>query len=170
MDLVSPIRRALPPDAIVAADVTRLTYILMGELPLEQPRSWLHPAGSVAMGYALPAALGAKVAFPDRPVLTVVGDGGFQMSALELASAVQERLPVVILLVNDDCLTLIKATQQRRYEERYIGVDLRNPDFGALARAFGVRYWRPDSEEGLERDLREALAAGEVGLVEVRPG
>jgi acetolactate synthase-1/2/3 large subunit len=170
MDLLGPIRRALPAGGIVAADVTRLAYSLMAELPLETPRTWLHPAGSVAMGYALPAALGAKAAFPDRPVLAVAGDGGFQMSALELASAVQERLPVVVLLVNDDCLTLIKATQQRRYQERYIGVDLRNPDFGALARAFGVRYWRPDSEERLERALREALAAGEVGLVEVRPG
>jgi acetolactate synthase-1/2/3 large subunit len=169
MDLAGPIERALPADGIVAADITRLAYILMGELRLERPRSWLHPAGSVAMGYALPAALGAKAAFPDRPVLAVVGDGGFQMSALELASAVQERLPVVVLLVNDSCLTLIKATQQRRYAERYIGVDLRNPDFEVLARAFGVRYWRPQSEAALEQALREALAAREVGLVEVRP-
>src|SRR5262249_46719158 len=92
------------------------------------------------------------------------------MSALELASAVQERLPVVVLLVNDSCLTLIKATQQRRYEERYIGVDLRNPDFEVLARSFGVRYWRPETEGGLEAALREALGAGGGGRVGVRPG
>src|SRR5207244_8792587 len=111
------------------ADVTRLAYILMAEMPLDCPRTFLHPAGSVAMGYGLPAALGAKAAFPGRPVLAVAGDGGFQMSAMELATAVQENLPVVVLLVNDSCLTLIKSTQERRYERRFIGVDLHNPDF-----------------------------------------
>jgi acetolactate synthase-1/2/3 large subunit len=170
MDLVGPIRRALPRDGIVAADITRLAYILMAELPLECPRTWLHPAGAVAMGYALPAALGAKAAQPGRKVLAVAGDGGFQMSALELASAVQEGLPVVVLLVNDNCLTLIKATQERRYQGRFIGVDLRNPDFELLARAFGVRYWRAEDDDRLEAALAEAFAAEVPALVEVRPG
>jgi acetolactate synthase-1/2/3 large subunit len=122
------------------------------------------------MGYALPAALGAKAAFPDRKVVAVVGDGGLQMSALELASAVQEGLPVVVLLINDRCLTLIKATQQRRYAKRYIAVDLRNPDFAMLARSFGVSYWRADEEVTLEIALRDALAAEGPALVEVSPG
>ena len=72
--------------------------------------------------------------------MAVAGDGGFLMSGMELATAVQERLPVVVVLVNDNSLTLIRATQERRYGGRFIGVDLRNPDFEALARAFGVRY------------------------------
>ncbi len=170
IDVVGPLRRAVPRDGILAADVTRLAYVLMAEFPLEAPRSFLHPAGSVAMGYAIPAALGARAAFPERKVVAVVGDGGFMMSALELASAVQERLPIVVLLVNDNALTLIKATQQRRYAERYIGVDLRNPDFGQFARAFGVRYGFADNEEALERELIAALAHDGVALVEVRPG
>jgi acetolactate synthase-1/2/3 large subunit len=166
-DILGALRRALPADAVVAADVTRLAYILMADFPTDRPRTFLHPAGSVAMGYALPAALGALAGCPGRKVLAVVGDGGFQMSAMELATAVQERLPVVVLLVNDRCLTLIKATQERRYDNRFIAVDLHNPDFGTLARAFGVGYWRPTDDGELEAALREALAAGGPGLVEV---
>jgi acetolactate synthase-1/2/3 large subunit len=166
--MVGPLRRQLPRDGIVAADVTRLAYILMAEMPLECPRTFLHPAGSVAMGYALPAALGAKSAFPERKVVAIVGDGGFQMSALELASAVQERLPVVVLLVNDRCLTLIKATQERRYDRRFIAVDLQNPDFGRMADSFGVRYWAVDNDEQLEEALSAAFAAETTALIEVR--
>jgi acetolactate synthase-1/2/3 large subunit len=169
VDVLGTLRRLLPSDAIVAADVTRLAYMMMAEFPLDHPRTFLHPAGAVAMGYALPAALGAKAALPERAVVAIVGDGGFQMSALELATAVQEQLPIVIVLVNDSCLTLIKATQQRRYGERYIGVDLLNPDFAMLARAFGVSYCRAPGEETLEVVLREALNAGRPLLIEVRP-
>jgi acetolactate synthase-1/2/3 large subunit len=169
IDLVGPLRRVLPPDAILAADATRLTYILMTEFPLEQPRCFLHPAGAIPMGYALPAALGAKAAFPQRPVVAIVGDGGFLMSGMELASAVQERLPVVIVLINDNCLTLIRSTQQRRYGERYIAVDLHNPNFAQFAAAFDVAYWRAPDAAHFEAALRAALAAGRPSLIEVRP-
>jgi acetolactate synthase-1/2/3 large subunit len=167
---VQALRRALPDDGILAADVTRLGYILMTRFPLDRSRCFLHPAGSVAMGYALPAALGAKAAWPQRKILAVVGDGGFLMSALELASAVQENLPVVVLLVNDHCLSLIKSTQQRRYAERYIAVDLRNPDFELLTRSFGADYRRVEGDEELERGLREAFQAERTTVIEIRPG
>ena len=170
LDALGPLRRALPRDAILAADITRLGYILMADFPLYEPRTWLHPAGFVAMGHGLPAALGAKAAFPDRTVVAVLGDGCFQMCGMELATAVQEKLPVVVLVVNDGSLTLIKAIQQRRYEERYLGVDLLNPDFGLLARAFGVPSWRADDDTQLEAALGEALAAKAPALIEVRPG
>ena len=169
LDLVGPLRRVLPSDAIVVADVTRLAYILMAELPLDRPRCFLHPAGSVAMGYGIPAALGAKTAFPNRTVVAVVGDGCFLMSAMELASAVQERLPIVVVLINDGTLTLIKATQQRRYSERYIGVDLLNPDFERLAGAFGVNYRRAENDEAFETALRAGIASDLPALIEVRP-
>jgi acetolactate synthase-1/2/3 large subunit len=120
------------------------------------------------MGYALPAALGAKAARPERPVVAVMGDGGFQMTGMELATAVQEKLPIIVVVVNDGALTLIKALQQRRYGGRFLGVDLRNPDFGLFARAFGVRHWAVDSDGGLEVALREAVDVGEPSLVEVR--
>jgi acetolactate synthase-1/2/3 large subunit len=169
LDLLGPLRRALPADAILSADVTRLAYILMAEFPLTRPRTFLHPAGAVAMGFGLPAALGAKAAFPERTVVAMAGDGCFLMSGMELATSVQEKLPVIVVLINDNRLTLIQATQQRRYDGRFIGVDLRNPDFGVFARAFGVRYARADDDATLEAALRDAVNVEEPTLIEVRP-
>ena len=120
------------------------------------------------MGYGLPAALGAKAAFPERTVVTVVGDGGFLMSGMELATAVQEKLPVIVILINDQSLTLIKAIQERRYQSRFLGVDLLNPDFRLLAQAFGVRYWRADTDPTFESALREAIPLEEPALIEVQ--
>ncbi len=170
VEILGALRRVMPADTIFTVDVTRLGYIFMADFPLDRPRTFLHPAGSVSMGFAIPAALGAKAAFPERKVVAIVGDGGFQMSAMELATAIQERLPIIIILVNDSCLTLIKATQQRRYSERYIAVDLKNPDFGLLARAFGVDYARVETDADFELVLREAVARDTTTLLEVRPG
>jgi thiamine pyrophosphate-dependent acetolactate synthase large subunit-like protein len=170
LDLIAPLRKLLPPDGTLAADVTRLAYILMLDFPLEQSRCFLHPVGAVSMGYGIPAALAARVAFPDRKIVAVVGDGGFLMSGMELATAVQEKLPIVVILINDSTLTLIKATQQRRYAGRFIGVDLQNPDFAMFAGAFGVHYARADTDEAFEVALSQALAEEHTTLIEVRPG
>ena len=170
MDLPAAIRRVLPRDAVVVADVTQLAYRMLVEFPVYLPRTFLHPAGGISMGFGLPAARGARAALPDRPIVAVMGDGCFQMTGMELATAVQEKLPVVVVLVNDGSLTLIKAIQQRRYQGRYLGVDLLNPDFQQLAKAFGVRAWRTDSEASFEAALREAVALREPALVEVGVG
>jgi acetolactate synthase-1/2/3 large subunit len=169
VDLLGPMRRVLPRDTIFSVDVTRLGYIMLAEFPVYQPRTFLHPAGFVAMGYGIPAALGAKAAYPERCVVAVVGDGCFLMSAMELATSVQEKLPVIVVLVNDRSLTLIKAIQQRRFANRFLGVDLVNPDFGTLARAFGVRSWQVESDAAFETALREALESRGTALIEVRP-
>jgi acetolactate synthase-1/2/3 large subunit len=168
LDLLGPLRRVLPRDAIIGADITRLAYIMLADFPVYQSRTFLHPAGFVSMGYGLPAALGAKAAHPDRTVVTIVGDGGFLMSGMELATAVQEKLPVIVILINDNCLTLIKAIQERRYESRFLGVDLMNPDFEHFAKAFGILYWRTDSDSAFEIALREAVASNQPALIEVQ--
>jgi acetolactate synthase-1/2/3 large subunit len=168
LDLIGPMRRVLPRDAIIAADITRLSYMMLAEFPVYHPRTILHPAGFVPMGFGIPAALGAKAAFPGRTVAAVVGDGCFLMCGMELATAVQEKLPVIVILVNDGSLTLIKAIQQRRYESRHIGVDLLNPDFGLFARAFAVRAWQVKSDAEFETALHEAVALEAPALVEVQ--
>jgi len=168
IDLLDPLRRVLPRDAIICADITRLAYIMLAEFPIYQSRTFLHPAGFVSMGYGLPAALGTKAAYPNRTVIAVVGDGGFLMSGMELATAVQEKLPVILVLINDNCLTLIKAIQERRYESRFLGVDLQNPDFGHFTKAFGVAYWRADTDPAFEKALHEALDLKQPALIEVQ--
>jgi acetolactate synthase-1/2/3 large subunit len=169
IELLAALRRRLPADGIVSADVTRLAYILMTEFPLDRPRTFLHPAGAVAMGFGIPAALGAKAAFPERAVVAVVGDGGFLMSGMELATAAQERLPIVVILVNDNSLTLIRATQHTRYADRFIAVDLHNPDFGLFAQAFGAAYHHAADDADFERALGAALGRDGTTVIEVRP-
>ena len=166
-DLVGPLRQCLPREAIVVADITRLSYILLADFPVYEARTFLHPAGFVPMGYGLPAALGAKLAHPNRPVVAVVGDGCLLMSAMELATAVQERIPVVVVLINDRCLTLIKAIQERRYQKRFLGVDLSNPDWGGLARSFGVASWQVKNDQEFTAALQGALALNQPALIEV---
>jgi thiamine pyrophosphate-dependent acetolactate synthase large subunit-like protein len=166
-DLLGPLRRAVPQDAVVVADVTQLGYMMLVDHPVSRSRRFLHPAAAVSMGFGLPAALGAKVAFPDQAVVAVMGDGCFQMTGMELATAVQEKLAVVVVLINDSTLTLIKAIQKRRFGQRYLGVDLKNPDFTQMASAFGVRTWKVTQEGAFELALREAIACGEPALVEV---
>jgi acetolactate synthase-1/2/3 large subunit len=168
IDLVGPLRRILPRDGLLVADITRLSYILLAEFPVYLPRTFLHPAGFVAMGYGIPAALGAKAAHPGRAVVTVVGDGCFLMSGMELATALQEKLPIVVVLINDNSLTLIKAIQERRYQGRFLGVDLRNPDFGLFAQAFGVNFWRVHDDANFEKALHAALEKNQPALIEVQ--
>lgn len=167
-DFITPIRRALPEDAILIPDVTRLAYLMMVEMPIYQPRTFLHPAGYVTMGYGIPAALGARTAYSERPIVTIVGDGCFMMTALELATSAQEKLPIVVVLMNDGSLTLIKALQQRRFGERYIGVDLHNPDFALFAQSFGVQHQAVRTGEELEESLREAIKQPVTTLIEVK--
>jgi acetolactate synthase-1/2/3 large subunit len=168
LDLASALRRALPRETIVVADVTRLAYVMLVEFPAYEPRTFLHPAAAVSMGYGLPAALGARAAFSDRPVVAVMGDGCFQMTGMELATAAQEQLPIVLVVINDGSLTLIKALQHKKYGSRFLGVDLRNPDFGLLAKAFGVRHLTANDAASLEAAVKGALGFGETVLVEMR--
>jgi acetolactate synthase-1/2/3 large subunit len=170
VELLGSLRRRLPADGIVTADATRLAYILLADFPITSPRSFLHPAGYITMGFAIPAALGAKAAFPNRAVVAVVGDGCFMMSGLELASAIQEKLPIVVVLINDRCLSLIKATQERRYESRFYSVDLVNPDFGQFAAAFGAKYWQVTDDAAFDIALAQALDCGVPSVVEVQLG
>jgi thiamine pyrophosphate-dependent acetolactate synthase large subunit-like protein len=155
--LIDTLRAALPDDAIVVCDQTGLTYWMEWRFPVLAPRTFLYPTGSATLGYAVPAALGARVARPDRPVVAIAGDGGFMYSVNELATAVKYRLPVVFLVVNDERFGAIHWLQDRLFG-RPGEADLVNPDFVALARAFGCHGERVNPA-GLGGALTRALAA-----------
>jgi acetolactate synthase-1/2/3 large subunit len=163
--LIDTLRRALPDDAIVVNDQTGLTYWMEYRFPVYEPRTFLYPAGSASLGYAVPAAIGAKVARPDRAVIAVAGDGGFMYSVNELATAVKYRLPIVFLVLNDGRFGAIQWLQELMFG-RSGEADLANPDFVALARAFGAHAERVDTET-LAPALRRALAADGPTLIEV---
>jgi acetolactate synthase I/II/III large subunit len=167
-DAIGTLRRALPDDAIVANDQTGLTYWMEYKFPVLMPRTFLYPTGSAVLGYAVPAAIGAKLARPDRAVLAVAGDGGFMFSVAELATAVKYRLPIVFLVVNDERFGAIKYLQEKFYDGRWGEADLTNPDFVALARAFGARGERVAQLDALPAAIARGLAADGPTLLELR--
>ena len=163
--LIESLRAALPDDAIVVNDQTGLTYWMEWKFPVYEPRTFLYPAGSASLGYAVPAAIGAKVARPERAVIAVCGDGGFMYSVNELATAVKYRLPIVFLVLNDNRFGAIQWLQELMFK-RSGEADLANPDFVALARAFGAHGERVDVES-VAPAIERALAADGPTLLEL---
>jgi acetolactate synthase-1/2/3 large subunit len=164
--LLGALREALPRDAIVVSDQTGLTYWMEWHFPVYAPRTFLYPVGTAVLGYALPAALGAQVARPERVVVAVAGDGGFLFSVQELATAVKYRLPVVAVVLNDHRYGAIRWLQERLYG-RAGEADLTNPDFVALAHAFGVRAVRVTTPDELTRALTAAWRSREPAVLEL---
>jgi acetolactate synthase-1/2/3 large subunit len=123
---------------------------------------------SGAMGYGVPAAVGAKIAFPGRTVVALAGDGCFLMNGQELATAMQYDAAVIVIVVNNGMYGTIRMHQEREYPGHVSGTELRNPDFAALARAYGARGAVVTRNEEFEPALREALAAPVASLIEIR--
>jgi acetolactate synthase-1/2/3 large subunit len=165
--LAGGIRRVLPRDAIMSLDATTAGYWMANHLPMYEPRTLLNPRNFLTLGFAFPAALGAKVAHPDRAVVSVVGDGGFMFTSQELATAMLHGLSVPILLFNDSSFGAVKRDQAGRYCGRTIGVDLKNPDFVLFARAFGAEGVRAERLEDVGGMLGEALGRPVPTLIEI---
>ena len=126
----------------------------MQYLQCEQPRTFITSGGLGTMGYGLPAAVGAKAARPDATVVCIDGDGCFQMTCQELATAALERLPIVVVIVNNGWLGMVRQWQELFYAERYAETHLTKqvPDYAQLAEALGCAGFMVDSEDDLERD------------------
>ncbi len=160
------LRLAIPDDAMVAADMAQVAYTANVAFRCSRPRSYFYPVGLSTLGYALPAAIGAKLAAPERAAIVLTGDGGFLFTAAELGTAVELGLPIVVLLWNNDGLGQIRDRMTARSIPP-VGVNPRNPDFLALARAFGCRTARPASVAGLKREIRAALRRGLPTVIEI---
>ncbi|MEQ8655247.1 MAG: 5-guanidino-2-oxopentanoate decarboxylase [Kiloniellales bacterium] len=165
-EVLTRLRAALPENGMVLTDMTQMAYSGNVTFPVARPRSWVHPQGYGTLGYALPAAVGAKIASPDRPVVAIVGDHGFLYTVQELATAVEERLPLLILLWNNEGLGQIRDDMIERGFQQ-IGVSPRNPDFQALARGFGARAEKAESLEALPGLITEALGHNGPFLLEI---
>jgi acetolactate synthase-1/2/3 large subunit len=119
------------------------------------------------MGYGIPAALAAQLLHPARTVVAFAGDGCFQMCGQELATMVAERLPVLVIVANNRMLGTIRMHQERRFPGRVMATDLVNPDFAALARAYGAHGERVERADELAGALQRARAAGRPALIEL---
>jgi thiamine pyrophosphate-dependent acetolactate synthase large subunit-like protein len=165
--LMRILRNALDPSAIVVNDQTGLNYWMEWHFPVLEPRTFLYPVGSATLGYGVPAAIGAKIAHPDRQVLAVLGDGGFMFSVNELATAVKYGLGIVFLVLNDQRYGAIKYLQEGIFG-KYGEVDLANPDFPSMARAFGAQGVRAEGLDDLPKALDRALRHQGPTLLELR--
>ncbi len=166
--LLASLRRALPEDTIVAADMTEMAYLANEVFEINQPRSWLHPMGFGTLGYALPAAIGAQLACPDRPVAVMIGDYGLQYTLAEIGTACELKLPIPILLWNNGKLHAIEKDMIRK-QIAPIAIEPLNPNFLELARSFGARGVRPTDLDDLERLVADALTAPGPTLIDLRP-
>lgn len=151
------IRDAVPDDGIVAWDMTMMSYVACGLYKVTRPRTWLFPHGFGTLGFALPAAIGAKLGKPDTAVVCVVGDGGFQFTMQEVATAVQYRIGLPIVIFNDSTYSAVKDEQARTREGNFIAVDLVNPDFVTFADAYGIPGIRASSPDMLKLEIEAAL-------------
>ncbi len=167
LPIIHELQDVLPKDTIYSIDVHSLGYSSFAEFPIYDPHTFLHPNIGVALGYSYPAAIGAKAAFPERPVVCFCGDGGFMMGAMEMATAMKYGLNVVAIVVNDDALTAIKGSQITNFEGRSIDTELYNPDFVDFAKSFGVDAWRVENLEEFKPILSKALKAEKPTLIEV---
>jgi acetolactate synthase-1/2/3 large subunit len=161
------IRDALP-EAIIAGDSTQPTYYALLHYETEAPRRYFHSAsGYGTLGYAIPAAIGAKLGQPNHPVIALIGDGGAQFTLGEIASAVDAKTPVIFLIWNNWGYEEI----QRYFEEsgvESIGVDLHTPDFVELGKSFGCSACRVGDIEELKNALKKAAENSRPTLIEVR--
>ena len=153
--LLRTLRSVLPRDAVTAWDMTILGYWAAAHFPALEPRRFLYPLGSGTLGYAWPAALGAKAWLPDTTALAVVGDGGFQYGLAELVSARQHGLGAKLLLIDDGGYGILREYQRDSYGAAF-GVDLVQPDFEAIFAACGVPALATTADT-IEADLAWAL-------------
>lgn len=145
--------------AIVSTDVGLHQMWAAQFFRIDQPDTFLSSGGSGTMGYGYPAAIGAQVGKPDDLVLAIVGDGGFQMTMMELATAAINKLPVKVLVIDNKYLGMVRQWQEFFLEKRYSGVDMEgNPDFVKLAEAYGVKGFHIDHTKNVEEVLKEAFA------------
>jgi acetolactate synthase-1/2/3 large subunit len=166
-DVMEHLRARLPNDAILTNGAGNYTVWCHLYYTFHRYRTQLAPC-SGAMGYGIPAAIAAKVVHPERTVVCVSGDGDFLMSGHELAAAVQEQLPIVVLVVNNQMYGTIRMHQERLFPGRVVGTDLVNPDFGAWARAFGAYGEVVARSEDFPDALERALAHDRPALLELK--
>ena len=165
--VVCHLREALPDDAIVTNGAGNYSAFVQRYYRYRTYPSQLAPT-SGSMGYGLPAAIAAKLAFPSRPVVCFAGDGCFQMTGQELATAVQQGLAIVVIVANNSMYATIRMHQEQSYPGRVIATDLHNPDFAALARCFGAHAETVTRTRDFPAAFERAASAGRAALIELR--
>lgn len=166
LDLLAALRAALPDDALLYNDLNTVSYWGWPGFRATKPRTYFYPSGFGSLGFGLPAAIGGKIARPERPVVALTGDGGALYTLHELATAVQYGIGVVVVVFNSGGYAAIKRDQERNWNGRTVGVDLASPDFVRLAEGFGARGRRVEKPAELGAAVAEAIQASGPTVIE----
>lgn len=151
---------------IVVVDVGEHKQVMGLFFDVKNPKSIFFSNGHSTLGYASPGALGAKVAEPNRRVIAVVGDGGFQLTCQEVITSVNSNLPIKVIILNDGAYGIIKHEQEKAFGDHY-GVEFKSPDFVKWAKSMGAEGYRVKSSESLGTTLKKALSSNKTAVIEV---
>lgn len=162
---LAAIRAALPENGVFVDEVTQLGFVARLAFPVYRPRSFLSPGYQDPLGWGFATALGAKHALPDRPVVSINGDGGFLFTANELATAVLHRIALVAVVFTDGSFGNVRRIQEEQFGNRLIACDLANPDFVRFAESFGAVAERARTPEALRAALERGFARTDVPTV-----
>jgi acetolactate synthase-1/2/3 large subunit len=166
--VIRELHRLTEGEAIIATDVGQHQMWAAQFYPFKRARQWITSGGLGAMGFGVPAAIGAQLAFRDQLVVAVVGDGGFQMTNQELATAIQYDLPVKVVIMNNGYLGMVRQWQEMFYERTYSEVDMSvAPDFVKLAQAYGAFARRATRPEELAEVLNEGLSHKGIAVLDI---
>jgi acetolactate synthase-1/2/3 large subunit len=169
-DFAMAIREALPDEAIVVSEMTQVGYWSNFAFPVYEPRTYITPGYQGTLGYGFPTALGAKVGNPHRPVVSINGDGGFGFCLNELSTMAHHNIPAIAVVFTDDAFGNVRRIQEEQFGGRIIASDLSNPNFVALADAFGVAGRRAETPAALRAAIDASLQANEPTLIAVPIG
>ena len=166
LEVIESLRASVPDETIFVDDLTLVGYWMPLLMPTYLPRTLIHPGTYGTLGYSLPAAIGAKLACPKQPVVSISGDGGFMFTVQELATASQLGMDLVAIVFNDNAFGAIRKFQDRMFGGRHVGDTLKNPDFVKLGEAFGAKSMRVEARD-IGVAVRRATDAGGLWLLEV---
>ena len=166
-EVIKEINTASKGDAIVVTDVGQHQMIACRYAEFNQTKSNITSGGLGTMGFALPAAIGAKMGMPNREVVTVVGDGGYQMTIQELGTILQTKAAVKIVVLNNEFLGMVRQWQQLFFDKRYASTEMTNPDFVQIAKGYHIPAKRVTKREELEEAVKEMMESKEAYFLEV---
>ena len=159
--------KVLPPDCMVTIDAGVSAGLAYDRLAFQTPRTMFNYAGQGGLGMGLCVGLGTKLGRPDRAAIAIQGDGGFLYTSQELNTAVRWGIPLVSIVLNNNCHGAEKAQQQRLFDERYIGVDLESPRFDKLAEVYGAKGYYVERPEDIADTVRDALDQNGPSVIEI---